>query len=1175
MSDTSARTENPARQDAHGNVVNPTPVRSAIGGMLSYFTRHRTAANLLLVLMIAGGVYAIPKMRAQFFPDVIIDSVSVSVRWDGAGAEDVDAGIVDLMEPVLLSVEGVESSSSTSREGSASIGLEFEPGWDMARAADDVQAAVDAVSNLPEDAEQPEVRRGGWSDRVTDLVVTGPVGVDQLGRFADELVARLFAKGVTRSTVRGVAAPETIIEVPTASLIRHDISMSAIAEAIAEEAMADPAGDVSGANARVRTGIAKRSPDQIEAIVLRSNPDGSKLLIGDVATVTQEGIDRQRAYFVGPDPAISVRIDRTERGDAIGIQKTVEGVAAEMQAGLPRGVSVSLIRTRAEAITGRLNILLDNGLLGLGMVVALLFLFLNARIALWVAAGIPVAMAAAIALMYAAGLTLNMMSLFALIITLGIVVDDAIVVGEHADFRARRLGEPPVVAAENAARRMFLPVFSATITTVLAFFALVVVGGRFGDLIKDIPFTVIVVLLASLVECFLILPNHMRHALAHTAKEHWYDLPSRLVNRGFRWFRDGIFRRVMRLVVWARYPVIAGVFVLLASQMSLFITGDVTWRFFNAPERGSISGNFAMADGATRADTIEMMREMQRATEDLAAKYEAEYGTNPLDFVLAEIGGTTGRGLSGTDNKDSDLLGSIAIELIDPDLRPYSSFKFVAELQDSVRPHPLMETVSFRGWRSGPGGDALDVQFYNAPTETLKAAAEALKTALARFGEVSALEDSLAYDKEELILELTAQGQALGFTIDGLGRVLRDRLNGIEAATYPDGPRSATIRVELPAGELTADFLDRTQMRTPEARYVPLADIVQVTRRSGFSTIQRENGLRLVSVTGDISEDDATRATEIMTELEQSILPTIEENLGVSWRLSGLAEQENDFLSDALLGFMLCLIGIYLTLAWVFSSWTRPFVVMSIIPFGLVGTIYGHWAWDVPLSMFTVIGLIGMTGIIINDSIVLVTTVDEYAAERGLIPAIVDAASDRLRPVLLTTLTTVLGLAPLLYESSSQAQFLKPTVITLCYGLGFGMVLVLLMVPALLAVQMDVRRQVTAMRRALRQAFGGAIGGKHRAARAVGATVAVALLAVAGLFAATLGHAALRGGLWPGLVGWLPVEGLTTRLADASPAMALAAFMLGTAVLLLLAYVLGGVILAMRGRRGGTSATAS
>ena len=1040
----------------------------AAGGILSYFVRHRTAANLLLLVLLVAGFASAPNMRAQFFPDVIVDSVSVSTVWQGAGAEDVDAAIVQILEPALLAIEGVEGSNSTSREGSGTIVLDFEPSWDMARAAADVQTAVDLVTTLPDEAEEPNVRRGAWRDRVTDVVITGPVAPEQLGRFADEFVTRLFAAGVTRTTIEGVAAPQTMIEVPSAQLIAYDVSMAEIAAAIAAEVDADPAGDVSGANARVRTGTAKRTAREIAGIVLRSNPDGSKLTVGDVAVVREEGVDRNRQYFVGENPAMSVRVDRSDRGDAIGIQEDVEQVAAALRSSLPASVNVELIRTRSEAIKGRLDLLIDNGLMGLGLVVGLLFLFLNARTAFWVAAGIPVAMGAAIALMYLGGLTINMISLFGLIITLGIVVDDAIVVGEHTDHRFRTLGEPPMVAAEKAAQRMSMPVFAATLTTIIAFFGLVAVGGRFGDLIQDIPFTVIAVLAASLVECFLILPNHMAHAVAAADKEHWYDMPSRVVNRGFVWVRETLFRPFMAGVIRARYVVLAGVLAVLASHVALFIKGDVQWRFFNAPERGSVSGNFMMTEGATRADTLAMMREMQRATEALGAEYAERYGTNPLDYVIAQIGGNGGRGLAGADTKDADLLGGISIELIDADLRPYSSFAFVAELQETVVNHPMAETVSFRGWRSGPGGDALDVQFYGADTDTLKAASQALQDALRQYPEVSAVEDNLAYDKEELILDLTPQGQALGFTIDTLGTALRHRLGGIEAATYPDGPRSATIRVELPEGELTADFLDRTQMRTPAGLYVPLADIVSVERRTGFSTVRRENGIRLISVTGDISEDDAARASAIQEDLEAEILPRIASEQQVEYRLAGLSEQEGDFLNDAMTGLTLCLTGIYLVLAWVFGSWTRPMVVMAVIPFGLVGTIYGHALWEVPLSMFTVVGLLGMTGIIINDSIVLVTTIDEYAESRGLIPSIIDGATDRLRPVMLTTLTTVLGMAPLLYEQSQQAQFLKPTVITLVYGLGFGMFLVLLVVPALVAAQHDIARQIAALRRGMR-----------------------------------------------------------------------------------------------------------
>ena len=1071
------------------------------GGILSYFARHKTAANLLLLVLLAAGIAAFPRMRTQFFPDVIIDTVTVSVNWDGAGAEDVDQAIMQVLEPALLAVQGVIDSSGTSTEGRASVRLEFEPNWDMARATDDVQKAVDATRNLPEGADDPTVTRGQWSDRVTDVVVSGPVGVDQLARFADEMVVRLFTAGVTQATVQGIAAAETVIEVPTLSLIEFDVTLEQIADAIAAEADANPAGDVSS-TARVRTGTAKRSVEEISGIVLRTNADNSVTTVGDVARVTQGSIDRDRAYFVGGNSAISIRIDRSDRGDAIKLQGKVQEAADALQSTMPEGVKVELIRTRAEQITGRLNILLENGLMGLTLVVALLFLFLNARTAIWVAAGIPVSMMAAIALMYFAGLTINMISLFALIITLGIVVDDAIVVGEHADFRARQLKEDPMEAAENAARRMFAPVFSATLTTVIAFFGLVAIGGRFGDLIADIPFTVIVVLTASLVECFLILPNHMAHSVAHSAKDHWYDAPSRVVNKGFDWVKQTLFRPFTAAVIWARYPVVAGAFVVLSSQVVFFINGDVTWRFFSSPEQGSISANFAMSAGADREDTLAMMREMQRATQALGTKYEAEYGTNPIDFVMAEIGGNAGRGIAGTEAKENYQLGAISIELIDSDLRPYSSDAFVAALQESVVNHPLAETVSFRSWRGGPGGDALDVQLSGANSATLKAAAEALKARLLQFPEVSAVEDNLAYDKEELILELTPQGKVLGFTIDALGRTLRNRLGGIEAASYPDGPRSATIRVELPPGELTADFLDRTQMRTPEGLYVPLADIVSVERRTGFSTIRRENGVQLISVTGDLSEDDAPRAAEIMTMIETNILPEIESNYGIQTNLSGLAEQSNAFLNDARDGLILCLIGIFLTLAWIFSSWTRPLVVMAIIPFGLVGTIYGHYLWDVPMSIFTVVGLIGMVGIIINDSIVLVTTIDDYAQERGLFPAIIDGTADRLRPVMLTTMTTVLGLAPLLYEQSSQAQFLKPTVITLVYGLGFGMVLVLMIVPALMAMQSDLGHQITSARRALAH---------PRRHGAVGIATVSGVVGVAGLFVVTLGAQIVQG----------------------------------------------------------------
>ncbi len=951
-----------------------------------------------------------------------------------------------------------------------------------------------------------------------------------------------IGQGITRTTIQGIADPLIRIEVPEAALIRHGIGLREVADVVAAGTVGAPAGEVTGDSTRLRAGSERREAAAIGALPVRTDADGGQLLVRDVALVTAEGADSGRAYFRDGHPAVSIRVDRSDQGDAIAMQRDVRTVAATLAETLPEGVEIELVRTRAEAITDRLDLLLTNGLMGLALVVGLLFLFLNARTAFWVAAGIPVAMTAAIGLMYLSGLTLNMISLFGLILCLGLVVDDAIVVAEHADWRFRRLGEAPAVAAESAARVMALPVFSAMVTTVLAFFGLTLIGGRFGSMIADIPFTVIVVLIASLVECFLILPHHMAGALAAQARQktaswtRWLDLPSRVVNRALDGFRDRAFVPLMGWVIRLRYPAIAAAVLLVASASAMFVRGDVTWRFFASPERGSITANIAMLPSAERADTLAMIAELDRAARAVDARLAEEHGEAPVTLLLAQVGGTSGRGISGSDAKDPDQLGALDIELIDPDRRPYSSDEFLRLLQEEVVRAPLMETLSFRSWGSGPGGEALEVSFYGDDVRRLKAAAEDLKAELAPRAIVTGAEDSLAYDKTELVLELTPLGARLGFTIDAVGAELRARLTGIEAADFAAGTRSATVRVGLPEEEMTADFLDRTRLLSPGGVQVPLTEIVTVESRFGFSSLRRENGLKVVTVTGGVSEDDPAAAAALTAELESTILPRIAERHGVTAASGGLVQQERDFLSDALTGFALCLAGIYLVLAWVFESWARPMVVMAIIPLGLIGTIWGHAQWDLPLSMFTVVGLIGMTGIIINNAIVLIATIDGHGVRRAVVPSVIAAAGDRLRPILLTSLTTVLGLAPLVFERSQQALFLKPTVITLVYGLGIGSVLTLLLVPALVVVQRDIAVRFRAWRRAL-----------SRRGRAPGLATSIRLASVAafGWLVAVMGPW-LFAGAGTGPAGWLGA--MLPGLGDG--AAALLALVLGLAVLM-------------------------
>lgn len=1045
-----------------------SPGGPRFASFLDYMVRHRTAANLLLALMLIAGLAAGTQIRTQFFPDFVREEVDVDVSWPGAGPDDLDRSVVEILGPQLLAINGVDEATSVSREGRASINLEFEDGWDMGQATDEVKAAVDqARSSLPDGIEEPVVSRGVYRDRVTDVVIYGPVDIDQLARFAEDLQTVLFRGGVTRVSIQGLANPIIRINVGESMLVRHDLSLREIADVVSAEMETTPAGDVSGSGARLRTGQTRRSEQELGEIVLKAPSQGEKLQLRTVADIVTEGVESGRAYYHKGVPAVVLRVDRSAQGDTISIQRDVERITASFQETLPEGVVVQLTRTRSQNIIDRMNILIENGLFGLSLVLAFLFLFLSARTAFWVAAGIPVAMMATIGLMYAFGLTLNMVSVFALIICLGIVVDDAIVVGEHADSLHRR-GYPPAEAASLAARRMTAPVFSASITTLIAFIGLIAIGGRFGTLIADIPFTVAVVLIASLVECFLILPAHMNHALSASKKQRWYDLPNRVFNRGFVWFREHLFRRFINWIITVRYPVLGFSVMILLLSLTLFMDGSVRWRFFNAPERSVVSASIAMMPGAERDDTKDMIAELERALDVVNTRYSEEYGEEAVLFALSTVGGTAGRGLRGADSKDVDQLGGISIELIDPDLRPYSAFQFIGDWRKEINRPPLLETLALRGERSGPGGDAIDVRLYGTSTENLKAAAESLKQALAPLDGVSALEDTLAYDKPELSLTLTPKGEALGFTTDDVARILRNRLEGIEVAEFPVGRRTAKVKVLMPDEETDASFLYTTRIRTDAGTHVSLSEIVQVDSSYGFASVRRSDGLRTLSVSGDVSEDDPEAASRVTSLLENELLPQLAAEFDVESEMSGLAEQEKSFLSDAMIGFALCLAGIYLTLCWIFESWTRPLMIMVIIPFGSIGMLWGHYIHGVPLSMFSVVGFIGMSGIIINDSIVLVTTIDEYARNHSFRQALVNGVCDRLRAVVLTTATTVFGLAPLLFETSRQAQFLKPTVITLSYGLGVGLFLVILLVPALLALQRDFGQSVSSGRRLLK-----------------------------------------------------------------------------------------------------------
>ncbi len=1059
--------ENPATMKDSPGSLSTLPGESGVGSLFAYFIRHRTAANLLLLLLIIGGLISATKIRAQFFPDVVIESVTVRVAWPGAAPEEVDRAVVSRLEGPIRTVDGVDSVSAVSRDGSARITAEFVPGWDMAVAVDEVSAAVGDVADLPDEVEKPVVSRDRYRDRVTDIVISGPVSLPVLDQYAEELRARLFNAGVSGTSVEGLSDPVIRIETDDAVLQRQATTLEQIVSAIRGETGDWPVGEIDAGAERVRAESGRDDIHSLRDISIRTRPDGSRLRLSDVATVQELGLDRGAVLFRDGNPAVTLRVVRDADGDTLDLNEATRRVVEEMQTTLPQGVEVKLYRTRANAISARLTMLLDNGLVGLVIVLVLLFLFLSARTAFWVAAGIPAAMAGTVALMYVSGLTINMVSLFGMIICLGIIVDDAIVVGEHADWLHRQ-GHRAGQAALGAANKMAPPVMAASITTVIAFASLIFIGGRMGTLVVDLALTVCALITMSLIECFLILPAHMGHSLGQRRRS-WIDAPSRWVNKGFDAFREKLFRPLVYWVVRLRYPVVAAALLMLAISVSMLIDQTVRWRFFSAPERGTITSNIAMLPTASREDTQAMLAEMDRALRVVASRYQNEHPQrlDPVEMSLAKLGGGLGRGIANSTARNPDLLGAFSIALIDPDLRQWSAFDFIEQWRSEIKRPALLDKLLFRGERSGPGEDAISIQLTGLNARELKAAAGQIIASLGQFSAVSGLEDDLEYDKSESIITVNARGESLGFDTASVARLLRGQLQGTVATTLIRGSRDIDIEVRLSESSTGAGYLERARLPLADGGSVGLSDVATVRQVQGFASVRRENGVQVANVTGEITDDAASR-DEVRQAIEEQILPSVTGNYAVSAQLRGLAEQEREFLNDAMLGYLLCLCGIYLALSWIFASWSRPFAILLVIPFGFIGALWGHYFHGVPLSMFSVVGLIGLSGIIINDAIVLVTTIDETGRTRAMPVAIVEGTLARLRAVFLTTVTTVGGLGPLLLEQSRQALFLKPTVITLVYGLGFGVVIVLLITPSVIAIDHDIRMSLKSFRRAAR-----------------------------------------------------------------------------------------------------------
>ncbi len=1017
------------------------------------FASHRTAANLLMLIMIIGGLVSLKQLNVQFFPDFGLDFVTIRVEWRGASAEDVDANIVQPIESEVRFLDGVRRVQSSSLEGSATVLIEFNPGTDMQSALSNVETAVGQVTTLPEDSETPEVRTAVRYDIISRLILSGPYPEASLKAIARRMRDDLLARGIDKITLFGARADEIWVEVAPETLMETDLTLGDIASRIRATSQDLPSGDTTGAAERQIRSLGERKDALgLGRIEVRALDNGQKLLLRDIARVSESFEEGGESAWRRGTRAMELTIQRSTAADALVVAQKVDDYLAEIAPTLPPNLHLEQYDIQADLIRGRIDLLIKNGGSGLLLVLAVLFVFLNTPTAFWVAMGIPTSLLATLVVMQFTGQSINMISLFALIMALGIVVDDAIVVGEHAAARARA-GEGPLEAAVRGAQRMAAPVFSSSLTTIAAFIPLLIISDIIGQIIRAIPLVIIAVLIASLVECFFVLPGHMRSALVDRGRKPWR---ARLwFNRNFDRFRGGPFRTAVVTAVRWRYATLATAVAGLILCIGLIAGGRVGFSFFPSPEADTIYANVQFTAGSPRERTLAMLEGMEDAL--LAAERELRGENGGLvRMTLVKLGRPSGQ--HDRFPPVGDHVGSVSVELAPSDERDVRTNAIIDAWRSRIEPLPGLEFLTIRSAQGGPPGREVDIRLSGNDLDALKAASKETQALLTRYPGVDAISDNLPYGKPETVLEVTPTGRALGFTTETVGRQVRDAFEGAVAKRFARGDEEVSIRVRFPRGGEDTASLDGLYLRSPGGKEVLLEEVVSETGRRGFSQVLREDGTRQVAVTAD-TDEAFTTTDKVIEALESDGIREIAARHGVTVSFAGKAEEQARTMADMRMGAMIGLVGIYIILAWVFSSYFRPFAVLSIIPLGFVGATLGHWLLDYDLTILSMMSLVGLSGIVINDSIILVSRIDERIAEgEENESAIVGGTLDRLRAVILTSATTMGGLTPLLFERSLQAQFLIPMAITLVFGLMVTTLLVLFVVPALIRVQDDFGR---------------------------------------------------------------------------------------------------------------------
>ena len=1025
-------------------------------GMVPYFAHNPVAANLLMTLMLAGGLLAGLQLTSQVFPTVDPGIVTVSVPYPGATPTEVEEGITRRVEEAVFGIDGVERVLSSATENMGTVTIELKDFVDDKRVRDDVEAAVDRLADFPpEDAEQAEVVRSERADDVMTLVVSSELSELELLRGAEALEEALLAlPNVTLVSLMGARDYEVSIEVREEALRRYDLTIAQVANAVRFSSLNLSSGELrtEAGDLLLRTNTKRVRGEQFEDIVLRAAPDGGILRLGDVATVRDGFVDVDLVNTYNGRRSVFVRVQKSAAEDMLTVAAEIKDMLASYQP--PPSIDVEMWEDGTEALESRLNLLLRNGVLGFALVFLFLVVMLDLRLAMWVAMGVPISFLGAFLFFDFFDVNINMVSLFALIIVLGVVVDDAVVVGENI-VSEQEGGLAGVNGAIAGCLGVRSPVTVGVLTTMAAFAPLLFVTGTFGQILGVVPVVVIAVLAMSLVEVFFILPAHLSHGKAWSR---WpLDVFQARISRAVMGFRDNwLVPAIAWAVRWHYVTVYVGV-VLVMTAVALLSAPHplgVRFLFFPSLESDRLEADLAFPVG-TPFEVTEAAT--QRLVDAAYATDEQAGGTSFRSVSVTAGGQTTGGGGpgAGTRLNIASHVASVQIVLNSEPLRTLSAQELERRWRINTGEIAGAEQLSFSAELFGPGAD-VEYELSHPNDAMLDRAVADLKTAYREHPSLYEIQDSVSLGKRQYDIDLTAAGEAAGLTPLDVARQLREHFFGAEVQRIQRGRREVKVMVRYPDDQRrsTRDLFN-ARIRLADGTLAPLDTVARVTESRSFSSIDRINGLRVVTVSADVDTELAT-PNEIAAQLEDDVLPGLQQRYpGLQISQSGFGrEQAQDMAALGNLA-LVALLVIFVLVASQLRSYVQPFIILASVPCGAAGAVIGHWVLGYDLSFISIFGMVALSGVVVNDSLVMIDRYNKIRAATDLSAqeAIVEAARHRFRAIFLTTATTALGLTPMLFETSTQAQFLIPMAVSLATGIIFASVVILFLVPALVAIR--------------------------------------------------------------------------------------------------------------------------